>query len=321
MTGDSTSSQTDGYDGNGLRAWKQSSNNKTYFLYDGTQPICEYSGSGALLAVNSFGVSGLVSRHTTTSTFYTFDERGNVTQRMSDTGSVLSSDLYDAYGTRSSTGGSDVFGFGAQAGYYTDTETGLILCTHRYYDPSNRRWLTRDPLGYKGGVNLYGYCSNDPGNSIDPSGFAQLIEVPTFAGDPFAQHKYIKTNCGSGPPQSFGFYPNPTGFAGGAFGSGGDGAINGVVGGINVYDGTNSDPDSGPGYLKDIDDWSGDPAFGKRLCDCIAKSQASHPTYSIDPRAFFNGTNVYVCYTWAEDMWDCAGGHAKDWSDTIGDTG
>ena len=65
----------------------------------------------------------------------------------------------------------DPFGFGGQAGYYTDTETGLILCTHRYYDPANGRWLTRDPIGYAGGVNLYGYCGNDPGNQWDPSGF------------------------------------------------------------------------------------------------------------------------------------------------------
>ena len=65
----------------------------------------------------------------------------------------------------------DPFGFGGQAGYYTDTETGLILCTHRYYDPANGRWLTRDPIGYAGGVNLYGYVGNNPGNRWDPSGF------------------------------------------------------------------------------------------------------------------------------------------------------
>ena len=65
----------------------------------------------------------------------------------------------------------DPFGFGGQAGYYTDTETGLILCTHRYYDPANGRWLTRDPIGYAGGVNLYGYCGNDPGNRWDANGY------------------------------------------------------------------------------------------------------------------------------------------------------
>lgn len=27
-----------------------------------------------------------------------------------------------------------------------------------WYDSSQDRWLTRDPIGYSGGVNLYGYC-------------------------------------------------------------------------------------------------------------------------------------------------------------------
>ena len=173
MTSDSTGSQADGYSGDGLRAWKQSGGSTTYFLYDGPQPVSEYSGAGTLLATNTVGASGLVSRHAGGgSTFYAFDERGNVSQRLSSTGTVAGSDLYDGYGGRTGTATqADPFGYGAQAGYYMDTETGLVLCTHRYYDPATGRWLTRDPIGYAGGVNLYGYCGNDPGNRWDPSGF------------------------------------------------------------------------------------------------------------------------------------------------------
>jgi len=173
MTSDSTGSQADGYSGDDLRAWKQSAGSKTYFLYDGTQPVSEYSGAGTLLATNTLGASGVASRHTSAgSTFYAFDERGNVSQRLSSAGAVQSSELYDAYGSRMGTAAQgDPFGYGAQAGYYADSETGLVLCTHRYYDPANGRWLTRDPMGYAGGVNLYGYVGNDPGNRWDPSGF------------------------------------------------------------------------------------------------------------------------------------------------------
>ncbi len=39
-------------------------------------------------------------------------------------------------------------GFGGQWGYYADRETGIILCTHRYYDPSNARWLNREHRFY-----------------------------------------------------------------------------------------------------------------------------------------------------------------------------
>ena len=98
-------------------------------------------------------------------------------QRLDTNGNVLSSDLYDAYGSRTSTAAqSDSWGFGAQWGYQRDVETGLVLCTHRYYDPAAGRFLTRDPIGYAGGVNLYGYTGNNPGNGSDPSGL-----IPPFA--------------------------------------------------------------------------------------------------------------------------------------------
>ena len=61
-------------------------------------------------------------------------------------------------------------GFGGEWGYQTDKETGLVLCGARYYDPSTGRWLTRDPIGYAGGVDLYRYCGNNPINGVDPSG-------------------------------------------------------------------------------------------------------------------------------------------------------
>ena len=112
----------------------------SYKLYDGTQPVCEY---GTSVATTTFGADGLVSRYGSgNTTFFTFDERGNMAQRLDKTAAVVSSDQYDAYGKQTSTAGGDNYGFGAQVGYYTDS-SGLILCTHRYYNPFTGRWLTR----------------------------------------------------------------------------------------------------------------------------------------------------------------------------------
>ncbi len=163
---------TFGYTGDGLRAWKQTSaGTKTYYLYDGTNPVAEMDSSGTIQAVNTFGANGLVSRSTPSggTTFYAFDERGNVSQRVGGNGALLSTDLYDAFGNKRA-GPADVFGFGGQAGYYTDAETGLILCTNRHYDPQQGRFLTRDPIGYDGGINLYSYTRNNPINWMDPDG-------------------------------------------------------------------------------------------------------------------------------------------------------
>ncbi|MCA1568613.1 MAG: RHS repeat-associated core domain-containing protein [Acidobacteria bacterium] len=70
----------------------------------------------------------------------------------------------------------DPFGYKARWGYYTDTETGLLLLTHRYYDPGTGRFLTRDPIGYAGGINIYAYTSNNPVNGADPLGLDTLYE-------------------------------------------------------------------------------------------------------------------------------------------------
>ena len=172
------------YDGDGLQVSKQEgSNNGTgrveYFLYDGAVCVAHYLYSGGTnlrdLNTVTFGADGLLSSHDYTygaSSFCTFDERGNVAQSLSSAGAVLGTFLYPVYGNNPFQADSfdEGFGFGGQWGYYSDGDVGLILCTHRYYDPQTGRWLTRDPLGYAGGVNLYGYVKNSPVVWNDRSG-------------------------------------------------------------------------------------------------------------------------------------------------------
>jgi RHS repeat-associated protein len=177
------------YTAEGLRAWKEdgATSTRTYFLYDGTTPVVELNASGSVTAVNTFGANGLISRWTAggmsgTSVFYAFDERGNTARRFDATGTVLDSHAADSYGgtldSPSGAGASDPFaGYGAQWGYYRDAETGLYLCTFRYYDPAEGRWLTPDPIGYAGGCNLYGYVGNRAPNAHDPLGLQTVDSV------------------------------------------------------------------------------------------------------------------------------------------------
>ena len=50
----------------------------------------------------------------------------------------------------------------------------LLLCTPQpasaFYDSSVQRWLSRDPLGETGGINLYSFVGNNPMNAFDPFG-------------------------------------------------------------------------------------------------------------------------------------------------------
>jgi hypothetical protein len=45
-----------------------------------------------------------------------------------------------------------------------------------YYDPGVQRWINRDPVGERGGVNLYTFVANEPSQSVDCLGLAEVGE-------------------------------------------------------------------------------------------------------------------------------------------------
>ena len=162
-----------GYRADGRRAWKSYLGNKTYFLYDDDgNPAVEVDANGAVLSINVYAPDGLVARNQAgTWAQYAFDPEGNVALRLGVTGAVMTSSAYDAYGQEWIVGSyRDPYGFHARDGYYADRETGLYYCYHRYYDPQAGRWITTDPAGYGGGMNLYSYCGASPLGWADRSG-------------------------------------------------------------------------------------------------------------------------------------------------------
>jgi hypothetical protein len=50
----------------------------------------------------------------------------------------------------------------------------------RYYDPVIGRFILRDPIGYRGGVNLYAYVNGGPVSDVDPSGLLSLGDIGSW---------------------------------------------------------------------------------------------------------------------------------------------
>lgn len=171
---------TAGYNGNGLRAWKSTHQGKVYFIYDGDKLVAELDATGVIQTVMTWGPSGLLARN---SIWYMYDLHGSVVFHIDTQGKMKSGNLYDAWGVRFIGDDNAPYGYIGKWGYYTDSETGMIMCTHRYYDPYSGRFITRDPIGYDGGVNLYTYVKNRPSTRVDPSGYVEWDPDP-FVTDP-----------------------------------------------------------------------------------------------------------------------------------------
>ena len=55
-------------------------------------------------------------------------------------------------------------------GYRCDTESQNYYVRNRAYNPVLGRFIQRDPIGYSGGINLYGYVVTNPATKTDPEG-------------------------------------------------------------------------------------------------------------------------------------------------------
>ena len=167
------------YRGDGKRAWKELANGtRTYFYYNGAQMIAASNGADAS-SLLLWGADGLIGSRATNTTsgvtsrsYNLYDPQGNLAQTLDQNGTVTSQSASSAWGEplRDVNGNASGAGYGAKFGYVRDSESGFYLCTLRYYDPSGGRWISRDPIGYAGGSDLYGYVDNDPVNMIDPRG-------------------------------------------------------------------------------------------------------------------------------------------------------
>ena len=89
-------------------------------------------------------------------------------------GTVTAERQYDAFGNVIASSGAwaSQFGNAGRFGYQEDPDSGLKLLGHRYYDSSSGRFLTRDPI--KDSRNWYGYCKNNPVDSVDPTGLVKI---------------------------------------------------------------------------------------------------------------------------------------------------
>ena len=131
------------------------------------------------------GVSGLIKvayyGAATTNCFVAYDGNGNVSALINASNGVTVANYdYGPFGELIRCSGPmakiNPFRFSTK---YDDDETDLLYYGYRYYNPSTGRWLCKDPLGEKGGLNLYAFGNNDLVIGYDPYGLCVACKCKT----------------------------------------------------------------------------------------------------------------------------------------------
>jgi RHS repeat-associated protein len=122
-------------------------------------------GVGGLLYTERPGTDGL--------RIHGADARGDVVSQLDRNGEVRWASSYAAYGTRvqeASAGGAPADRFRANS--KEEDPTGLLNEGFRYRDLETGTFISRDPLGFVDGPNVYCYVGQNPWSAFDPEGLA-----------------------------------------------------------------------------------------------------------------------------------------------------
>ena len=118
-------------------------------------------GVGGLLAVRVHGTGA--------ATYYpTYDGNGNISEYLNTSGVIKAHYEYDPFGNTLAVANlatEDTALKNALAHRFStkprDAVTGLYYYGYRFYDPVTGRWPSRDPIGERGGVDLYTFVWNN----------------------------------------------------------------------------------------------------------------------------------------------------------------
>jgi len=188
------------YSADGLRLRAQESNHPypdRWFLYAGALPFCEGTLSGdthslcaqgRLYTSNKiyireglsyydplvFSSVGGYRRH------YLYDGLGSTRQLLNDSQTVTDTYSYEAFGNLTASTGTTAnpYKYVGSLGYYGPTAAGGSSLQHlgaRYYLPEVGRFVTRDPIRYTTGVNVFLYAGGNPVLFVDPLGLAYIV--------------------------------------------------------------------------------------------------------------------------------------------------
>ncbi len=185
---------TYGYDSSNRRICKTLGGTTTHYLYDlNSQLIAETSVAGTPIREYIYldGEPIAVKDYQANPGIYYFinDHLGTPQQLVDDAGVVVWQAAYLPYG-QAQVGVEMVQNNLRFPGQYYDAETGLHYNWHRFYDPETGRYVSADPIGLDGGMNLYLYANGNGVNFTDPFGLWGVPYHGYYGGPGWTANRY-----------------------------------------------------------------------------------------------------------------------------------
>ena len=209
------------YDAGGLRTQRTNGAITYQYVYNGSQLVQMTVGSHKLEFFYDASGAPVVVLWNGTPYYYVTSLQGDVVLILDNTGELVVSYDYDAWGNILAIGGSLAPTLGAYnplryRGYVYDSETGLYYLQSRYYNPIWGRFLNADALVSTGqgnlGNNMFAYCRNNPVSRKDASGMADYDCVDDT---PLDEEDILDIGRGGGGGASAGYsYTTPPGGGG-----------------------------------------------------------------------------------------------------------
>ena len=160
------------YDPFGRRIQKSGPLGTMNYLYDGVNLLEDADGSGNLLVKYTQGIGiddPMTILRAGTASYYQADALGAVTSLSNPAGALANTYTYDSFGKLTASTGTltNAYGF---TGRELDPETGIYYYRFRYYDQNVGRFISEDPIAWRGGIDFYRYADGNPVSETDPLG-------------------------------------------------------------------------------------------------------------------------------------------------------
>ncbi len=158
------------YNGDNVRVRKYFNNGETTnYIMDGLSILAERNGDGTLVKKHVPGLCYVDDKNE--KYYYLYDGRGNVANLVDARGNLVQAYSYDAFGcAQGDTKDGNALRYVGKNNVYTDDDVELQYMWNRWYDSNLGMFISRDPISFAGGQNLYTYCGNNPVNWVDPWG-------------------------------------------------------------------------------------------------------------------------------------------------------